>query len=305
MGQPSVIPDFFIVGAPKSGTTSLYEYLRQHPDIFMPEAKKETHFFAPDLDHPQRVRGAGIYARLFAAAQGDQCVGEASVGYLHSEVAAERIRACRPDARIIAVLRNPVDMLHALHGEMIWLGRETEQSFAAALDLEASRARGEGVPRTRCPPRMFLYRQWGDYATQLERYMRAFGRERMHVLLFDEFAADPVGCTQDVYRFLGVSDAFEPVVRVENPSKVARNSWLMRLVESVPADAQLRLRSALPGWALRAARRGGHLLLARQALRPPLSPELRTRLQRELEPNIRRLERTLERDLSAWLEAGA
>src|SRR5882672_1680365 len=107
-------PDCFIVGAPRCGTTAMYTYLGQHPEIFM-SARKEPHFFGTDLSSPALVRDEQQYLSLFAKAQNEKRAGEASVFYLYSQRAAREIHAFCPSARIIIMLRNPVEMMYSLH----------------------------------------------------------------------------------------------------------------------------------------------------------------------------------------------
>jgi hypothetical protein len=128
-------PNFFIVGAPKCGTTALYEYLRLHPNIFMPQYK-EPHSFATDLGAYPLIKSPDAYAELFRDACGRHLrVGEASVYYLRSSTAIANIHDFDPEAKIIALFRNPVDLVHALHAQLLYVGEEVVPDFEAAWRL--------------------------------------------------------------------------------------------------------------------------------------------------------------------------
>src|SRR5262245_43266614 len=170
-------PNFFIVGAPKAGTTALYQYLKQHPDVFMPEAAmKEPHYFTPELRHPNFLRTPEEYAAIFQDGCGKSRVGEASVFYLFSKEAARRIHEFDPEARIIIMLRDPVDMIYALHNEHFTNGIEKYRSFTDALAAEERRATGAEVVPRQLSPELFLYRKIGTYSAQVSRYLENFPR---------------------------------------------------------------------------------------------------------------------------------
>ncbi len=215
------VPDFFIVGHEKCGTTALDLMLREHPQIFLPEVK-EQRFFAPELRAPQRdpnARDGGRprtledYVRVFAAARPDQLVGESTPLYLRSHEAASRIAAVQPEARIVAILREPASFLRSYHLQWVHNRVETERDFRKALALEPERREGRRLPRGRPIPQQLFYSDHVRYVEQLERYAKEFGRERMLVLIYDDFQADNRAVTREVLRFLGVDEtvALEPV----------------------------------------------------------------------------------------------
>ena len=299
-------PDFFIVGAPKSGTTAMYEYLRVHPAVFMP-TKKEPHYFARDLDCGTYgdsfyfVRDEARYLGLFAPAAPEQRVGEASVWYLYSSAAAGAIAEKAPGARIVAMLRNPVEMLHSLHAQRLASGAEEIRDFAEALAAEPERRLGRRIPRQTFNQKGLWYREVVRYGDQVERYFRAFGRERVLVLIYEEFAADPAGAYARVCAHLGVDAAVRPEFRVVNPNTVARIAWLRDFLRQPPpgalAFARRLGRSPLGGVARRAVR-DTKAWLQRPERRVPLDPALRARLVAELSAEVERTGFLLGRDLS-------
>ena len=232
------LPDFFIVGQPKSGTTALYEMLRRHPQIFMP-AGKEPWFFADELQERPPPRPEGIaqtlaqYAALFAQAKPEQRVGEASALYLWSRTAAERIGAVCPQARIIAILREPASLLRSLHLQFVQTYIEVENDFAKALALEDERRQGRSIPRHSYWPGALLYSEHVRYVEQLRRCEEVFGREQMLVLIYDDFRSDNEATVAEVLRFLGVDDTL-PIAAVEaNPTVQPRSQRLNELVHAV------------------------------------------------------------------------
>src|SRR5262249_50339658 len=150
-------PDLFIVGAPRCGTTAMYTYLGQHPDIFM-SARKEPHFFGTDFSSPALDRDEQTYLALFTGARNETRAGEASVFYLCSRRAAKEIHAFSPSARIIIMLRNPVEMMYSLHSRHVLTGNEDINDFGTALAAAAERKRGLHLPATFPPVEFLLYR---------------------------------------------------------------------------------------------------------------------------------------------------
>jgi Sulfotransferase domain len=232
------LPDFFVVGHAKSGTSALYAMLRRHPQIFMPESK-EPWFFADELHDRTPPRPEGTpktleeYVAWFAGATDEQLVGEASALYLWSHTAARRIGEVRPDARIIAILREPASFLRSLHLQLIESYVETENDLAKAIALEPARRSGRQIPRYTYWPQTLLYSEHVRYVEQLRRYHAVFAREQVLVLTYDEFRDDNEATVRRVLRFLGVDDTvpIEPL-RV-NPTVRARSQRLHELVHAV------------------------------------------------------------------------
>jgi hypothetical protein len=293
-------PDFFIVGAPKTGTTSLHHYLRQHPQVYMPEVK-ELNYFGSDrqLRNTPRLT-LDEYLSVFASAPAGVRIGEASVSYLRSNVAATEIRDFAPRAQAIAMLRDPVETMHALHAELVFLGSEDLIDFGTALEAEADRREGRRIPPVANNPRAVLYREAVDFADQLQRYFDALGRERVQVIIFDDFRADTAAAVRETFRFLGVDDAFQPSLEIVNPAKVARLRVVQRLLSSPPDWLRRGARGVLPRPTRKRLYRRVQRLNARSQARQPVAPELRARLVAELAPGIERLEAMLSRDLTAW-----
>jgi hypothetical protein len=312
-GRRGRVPDFFIVGHPKCGTTALYRMLRSHPEIFMPDIK-EPWFLAPELRSPDRGAGVGRrpetlaqYLALFAPARAEQRAGEASSSYLMSHTAAARIAELAPGARIVAILREPASFLRSLHLQNVQLHVESERDLGSALALEHERRQGRAIPPS-CPrPQALLYSEHVRYVEQLRRYHELFGRERVLVLIYDDFRAENEATVRRVLRLLDV-DERAPVATVEaNPTVAVRSLRLHRAVQDVsvgngPAATALkaslkaltsrRLRHA----ALRAVRRGVVF-----GAPPPPDARLMAELRRRFAPEVIALSEYLDRDLvSLW-----
>lgn len=292
-------PDFFIVGAFKSGTTALYEYLRRHPQVFMP-FHKEPNFFGDDLTrHYGRMR-LDEYLELFEAAQPGQRVGEASSWYLYSSCAAREIADFSPGASIIVLLRNPIDVMHAQHSQLVFRSDETIEDFRRALEAEADRIAGP-LPSPTVRRETLLYRRSVQFSEQLRRYYDVFGRSRVHVVLFDDLVRDTAGMYRSVLQFLEIDAEFRPEFRVYNENKQVRFPVIQRLAYRPPAPMHGLLRVLRRNPRVHQLRDGIVRLNSKRTKRMAMDPFMRAELIAEFTPEIQRLSDLIERDLSAWL----
>jgi hypothetical protein len=237
---PLHVPDFFIVGHPKCGTTALYEMLRGHPQIYMPELK-EPWFLASDMAPrfpPPRSASPpetlDEYLSLFDDAGPDQRIGEASSSYLLSSTAAASIAALQPDARIIAILREPASFLRSLHLQLLRTHVEANKDLARSIALEPARREGRKVPRRSHRPQLLMYSEHVRYVTQLRRYHAIFPPQQVLVLIYDDFRRDNEGTVRTVRRFLGVDERPPVDVRDANSTVISmRSQQLDELVNIV------------------------------------------------------------------------
>jgi len=234
------VPDFFIVGHEKCGTSALDMMLKRHPQIFLPRIKEQK-FFAPelrggigrgpaqDINRPHTFEG---YLRVFAAADPDQIVGEASPQYLRSSTAARRIAEVQPAARVIAILREPASFLRSFHLQATQNGIESQRDFRKAMALESDRRQGRRVPRRCKVAQTLFYSEHVRYVEQLRRYHERFPGAQVLVLIYDDFRRDNEGTVRTVLRFLDVDDTFsiEPVET--QPRLAVRSSALKNLADS-------------------------------------------------------------------------
>lgn len=301
------MPNFLVIGAAKSGTDALCNYLGQHPEIYM-SANKEPMFFVAEGQNEIPYRGPGDrkalkewdswittleqYQALFVDASTERAIGEGSTWYLYDEQAHRRIRHHVPRAKLIAILRNPVDRAYSAFTMLIRDGRETTLDFSRALAEEDERVRANWEP-------IWHYRRMGLYYTQLKRYFDTFDAAQIYVVLYDEFSARPLDVMQELFRFLEVDDQFEPDVSARlNVSLVPRNPayhWLIARQNPLKAAFKAVLPPDL-------RQRAKARLLAPNLTKPaPLAPEVRRQLIDIFRPEILRLQDLLGRDLSPWL----
>jgi Sulfotransferase domain len=304
-GKLAIKPNFFIVGAPKCGTTALYEYLRPHPHIFMPEIK-EPHFFAKDLGSYPRIKRLEEYRDLFAGATEDQQrVGEASVYYLRSTLAIPKIKEFNPDARIIAMFRNPVDMVYSLHAQLLYVGEESEPDFETAWRMQERRRAGMDIPPRTRSPLLVQYEEVGKFGTQAQRVLASFPAPQVKFILYDDFAASPQGVYDEVIEFLGIPHDGKTEFPRINESKRARLDWLQRFSQKPPPALRKVFQSVK-----RAVGGGEHMAEAKKKIvalntvterRAPLSPAFRAELVDTFQDEVAVLGTILGRDLSRWI----
>jgi hypothetical protein len=225
------IPDFFIVGHHKCGTTALYEVLRRHPQIFMPDLK-EPRFFATD----ERGKHSGSkyprtleeYLALFEPATADQRAGEASPQYLRSHTAARLIAEVQPAARIIAILREPASFLRSLHLQLVQDHVETESDLGKAFATEDLRFKG--LMDRSATEHVLRYSDHVRYVEQLRRYHAIFPSERVLVLIYDDFRRDNESTIRQVLRFLDVDDEAPIELLDANPTVHVRSIRVDRAI---------------------------------------------------------------------------
>lgn len=277
------LPTFLIVGAARSGSTALYRHLRAHPEVFLP-SRKEIHFFDHNWD-----RGIEWYRHFYAEASPHQARGEATPSYLYEPLAPARMADVVPEARLLAILRNPVDRAYSHYWLNRGQGRE-ELSFEEALDAEPQRlASGEGLADG-VQRRRWAYLDRGRYLVQLQRLCDHFPRRNLLVLVFEhDLRSSPEVTYASVCRFIGVDDGFvapELAARVNRP--LAYRSMTVRRVAARLPPALKPVKGALT----RAN--------ARPISYPPMEPRTRQRLLAGYQADNAELAAWLGRDLSIW-----
>ncbi|PWG61356.1 sulfotransferase [Spiribacter halobius] len=288
-------PDFFILGAPKCATSSLAQWLSEHPSVYF-SPRKEPHFF--NRDGIPGTATLADYESLFADAdERHRAVGEGSTHYLYSRVAVDNILDYQPDARFIVCLRNPMEMAPALHDECLRQGWETVRGFERAWRLQERRRAGRRVPFTaRGDPERLLYGPYCRLGEQLERLYGRVERERVLPILVDDLREDPGREYRRVLAFLGAGDDGRDAFPAVNTAPQTRSVALSLLIRGT---SLLRDRLWLPkDWGLAAAMRR---LNTRPARRAPLDTAMRDELRDYFADDVERLGTLLDRDLSGWL----
>lgn len=293
-------PNFFIVGAPRCGTTAMYTYLSEHPNIAMPLYDKEPHYFGTDLISPRFERFRGNeqkYLSLFKHAQNCKRIGEASVLYLRSEKAAHEIYTYNPKSKIIIMIRNPVDMLYSYYLMLSSIQHEDLPTFDQALDAEEARKLGKCLPQNLyVPVETLLYREMADFAPQIRRYQDHFDSEQIKIIVYDDFSDDTARVFKETLDFLEVESDFTVDFRRINSTNTQvmpilktlfRQPWLVKIGDRMYPVAMPIYKALIN-------------LNQRSVPRPQLDSELRSRLLNELRPQIDKLSVLLNRDLSPW-----
>ncbi|MEZ4334263.1 MAG: sulfotransferase [Myxococcota bacterium] len=303
---PREVASAFLVGAPRCGTTFLAKTLAAHPNVCLSKPK-ETHFFvrdAPGLP-PERWRDVFLARHFGHLAPEATLIVEGSPLQLRDSAAIERLLRFDPQARFVVALRNPIEMIHSFHARLVFLLDEDEPDFERAWALQAERARGERIPKRCRDVASLQYRTMASLGTQLERLVERVGRERVHVVVFDDVASAPLAAYHALLSFLGLPDDGRTRFKRTNEHRTFRHAWAQAWVMNPPRvvmawlEARQRRGRSRPEW-LRSLRRRIKRWNTRRARRAPLSPAMRARLQVELADEIGRLESLLGRDLSPW-----
>ncbi|MEW5871972.1 MAG: sulfotransferase [Chloroflexota bacterium] len=295
-----MLPNFLVIGAPKAGTTSLFYYLDQHPEVYMCPMKEVGFFWAyggfqPKGPGNERLRNRVIsdqarYEALFQGVKDEKAIGEASVRYLASPNSPELIRRFIPGAKLIVSLRQPADRAFSAFVHNLTDGVEPCTDFAEALEQEKQGQR-EGWTQAR-------YFQNGRYATSLKRYLEYFDRGQLHISLFEDLRDEPLSLMSDIYTFLGVRADFKPdTTHRYNVSGLIRNPLLRVLWARLS-----KLRAAVRPFFSPRARYQVAEWVMQDTVKPKFSPELRVELTEYYRDEIEQLQELLQRDLSAWLK---
>jgi hypothetical protein len=297
----------FVVGAPRTGTTSLSKALASHPQICFSKPK-ETHFFLRPFggESMEEVRRRYESAFFHGLNEHHRCVAEGSVSYLYDPQAIARILAFDPDAKFVVGLRNPLELLPSYHAQLLYTMDEDVQDFARAWALQGRRLRGEQIPPRCRDSRLLLYAEVGRLGSHLQRLIEVAGWERCFVYLFEEFRSEPLRIYKDILTFAGLPDDGKLEVRHKNRSRSFKSSRLQPFVMNPPAPlarmiglfsdrGHARLRSMV-----RPLRRRLKRMNSAPAARAPLPPELRQELRDYYRQDVLALERLLQRELG-WL----
>jgi hypothetical protein len=318
---PSPTDFAFIVGAPRCGTTSLASYLRQHPDVCFSSVKEPMFFAQHDLrgldDRALRQRVEEEYLkRFFGECSGTERLrAEGSVTYLYVAEQLEPILRLWPNARFIVALRDPLAMLPSLHARLLYTGDENIMDFKKAWNKVPERAAGRSIPRSAIDPRFLRYDQAGAFGTRVKQLFDAVGRDRCHVVLFDDLVADSKGTYEGLCAFLGLEPWPGTKLKAQRKHEAFRFGWLQRLLKRPPKP----MRTVLAGNQFRQrekkldtkdSRAVEAILKIRKRLlnwnkvsvkREQLDPEVRQEIIDRLSGETILLSELIDRDLSHWL----
>jgi len=297
------MPNFLILGAAKAGTTALYHYLQEHPEIYM-SSWKEPGFFAfegeqLDFCGPEdknRINQWSVttidgYSAMFKDVSNEKAIGEATPLYLYFPKSCERIKHYIPEAKLIAILRNPVERAFSNYVWTISDGVES-LNFSQALQAEKRRINDNWGPRWR-------YKAQGFYYAQLKSYFETFDSRQIKIYLYEDFTSEPVALIQDLFRFLDIDDTFIPhMSRKYNVSGTPRNKALHEFLSKSNTIKSI-FKPLLP---LKFRRNIQANLRHKNLSQPKLEPAIRKQLLGEYREDILKLQNLIQRDLSTWLE---
>lgn len=303
-------PNFFLVGAPKCATTAMTSFLSQHPDIFIPEIK-EPHYFGSDLIFRRNfVRGNEWfrppftqYLNLYSPVTTEKMCGDASVLYLYSRTAPMELKSFCPDAKIIIIIRNPIEMIYSLHSHWLYNLNENVVDFEKALAIESERKMGKLIPPNSYWVEGLMYSQVGLFSRNIKRYLSEFGRENMHIAVHDDIKTDIGSEYRKMLKFLSVDTAFQPDFIRVNAHKEIRSRFLQNLFIDPPEILQ---RVATPLIQVPTIRRimktFATAVNVRKKKRKPMTIKANRILQNCYAEEIDNLSDLLNRDLTHWKE---
>lgn len=297
------MPTFLIIGAQKAGTTALHYYLSQHPQIFMSPIK-EPGFFAfeggvPDFQGPGDAEGYRLvttkledYQKLFEDATNETAIGESSTWYLNNPQAPERIKKYLPNAKLIAILRNPIDRAYSSYQHLVRDGRETESSFEQALNEEKRRSEANWEY-------LWRYTDVGLYATHLEGYFNLFDPQQIKVYLYEDLDQFPEKLLKETYQFLEVDEvSFPGVLTRLNVSGKRKN----KLLDDILYKGSLPKKILKPFLPNRFRKELANYIRTKNIIKDSCPPEVRKKLIDFFYEDIARLQDMIQRDLSHWLK---
>jgi len=310
--KPVNFPDFFLVGAPRCGTTALSRYLTRNPQICF-SRPKEPHYFT-QLTHTPDISElkSGYLDRCYAhCTSGHRAIGEGSVSYLYMPGVIERILHFNPQARFIVLVRNPLTMLPSYHLRMQFLLQEDEADFATAWALQSARAKGESLPKRCLDARLLQYCDNAKFGLQIERLFKLAGRERTKVVVFDDLASDTLSVYRQVLEFLNIDYDGQTEFERRFESVIYRYLWIQQLL-FVPATRGGKIVDTLQ----RSARKYNADGSKRKSMSKrmtnwnkvrkspePLTPQMADTLREALRADNQLLSALLERDLGHWLDS--
>jgi len=296
-------PNFFIVGAARSGTSALYHYLKQHPDIFMSEIK-EPQYFCTDFHRESDkffkkkvrfpIRANRHYLKLFKNVSNEKFLGEASPQYLYSKEAAKNIYHFNPSAKIIISLRNPVEVLFSLHAQLLVYSGEDILEFKKALDIEPERRKGRYMPKGLLWPSSLYYLDWVKYCEQVKRFYDNFSKDQVKIIVFEDFKKDNIKVYKDILTFLTVDDSFKPALSFYNSQSIPRLLFINKLLVGL---GNMPIKNVLPHATKIIINETIRNLNKKPEKRESSGNGLRIRLFKKLKSEIENLSDIIKRDL--------
>ena len=297
---------FFIIGAPRCGTTSISKTLAAHPQVCFSKPK-ETHFFALSASTlgDRELRGEFLRRHFPGRAVGDRFVGEGSVSTLYAPQALREIQRFDPQARFVVAVRNPIDMVNSYHARLLYSLDEDEQDFQRAWALQEERRQGRCLPRRCREPRLLQYGDVGRLGEHVERLFDTVGRDNCFVIVFDDLKQRNAELYRELLDFIGLDDDGRGGFVHKNENRGYKSRWLQQFVMNPPPwIVRLIMARQHKGLDrlqfLRALRRRIKKKNKIKVERPPLDAGLRAELHDYFKDDIARLSQLIGRDLGHW-----
>lgn len=287
------MPNFLIVGAMKSGTTSLWRYLQQHSEIYMPDEKEPRFLTSSRLIKSRPIRTFEDYIKLFGDIKEEKAIGEASPHYLYPYSSTiPTIKNYLGDVKIIIILRNPTDRAFSAYKHTFLIEKSETLPFEKCLELEEERKKNEVLPM------MHFYKDLGFYYSQVKAYMENFSRVK--VCLYDDLSRDALGLAQDLYGFLEVHRSFIPEVGIKHNISPPKNKFLREFLLDYDHPLKKFLRPVLLSTiGINNTEKLVNLFKNVDQIR--IKPETRRYLIDLYSEDILKLQDLIQRDLSSWL----
>jgi hypothetical protein len=291
-------PNLFIVGAPKAGTTSLSEYLKQHSEVFI-STPKEPNLFNTDLVRKERITHDD-YDKLFIGSQGTKYRGESTPLYLMSKVAANNIKNYTTNARIIIMLRKPIEVLYSAYHQNLYNGIETINNFEKAINEEKRRRNTLDSPIFSEPKERLFYSEYVKYTEQVSRYLDVFGKEKVYIIIYDDFKENTHKSYQELLRFLEL-DSHQPDYKVFNAHKSNRSNKVLRYIKFPPKFVRKICNILVPSTHYRSKiyKQMVSLNTASKS-KTKIDIEFKQALTGQYKEEVHSIGRLLNRDLSHW-----
>jgi hypothetical protein len=302
-------PNFYIAGAPRCGTTALYQYLSENPYIYMSQVK-ELNYFAFDFPNVQKINFTSLndYLKVFENANSKHhAIGEASPFYLFSKVAFQNIQSFDPNAKIIISLRNPVDFVQSFHQLNLSLLREDVSDLETAWGLQDQRKSGKKIPKSCREPELIQYGELGKFGTYIENLFKVFSRDQVMIIIFEDFVANPKKVYEEILTFIGAPNDNRSDFTPVNANFKNRSKFLAGLFHPPQAIYQLFMKTiSLFGvnfmknvtlFYNRIER-----LNVTNSKRQPIDPQFRLDLINYFREDIQLLSKLIDRDLTMWTE---
>jgi hypothetical protein len=302
-------PNLFIVGHPRSGTSSLHHYLKQHPDVFV-TAIKEPNFFSIDFRkesdafHQKQLyfpyRTENEYLKLYKKWKNEKIAGESSATYLCSKTSAQEIRRFNAASKIIMIFREPVEFLHSFHSAARFALGEHIEDFETAIAAEKDRRKGRGFGKRVITPSWLFYSEFVKYSEQINRFWSYFNPEQIKIIIFDDFRTNTPLIYREVLQFLSIDPNFSPDFDIVNPNKQIRWPLLKKYTLDSPYFRKT-LRMLFSSDTYAGLKDFYKNKLVKYENRQPMEETFKLKLMQQFKPEVEKLSEFLKKDLvSRW-----